>query len=51
MAERLPVDGELLRSMRELLEKTAATSIAASFDIPDTDLELIITLRFKEEEG
>ena len=51
MAEgRLPVDGELLQALRALMEQTNAGFVSVGFDVPDTDLELVVTLRFKEED-
>ena len=51
MAGRVPVDGELLEALRALLEKLDASYVSASFDVPDTDLEVVVTLRYKDEEG
>ncbi|ALL00052.1 hypothetical protein Pyrde_0002 [Pyrodictium delaneyi] len=49
LQQRLPVDGELLRAMKALLERLGATHVSASFDVPGTDLEVVVTLRYRDE--
>ena len=51
VAGKLPVDEELVDALRMFIENTGASFVSAAFEVPDTDLELVVTLRYKEEEG
>ena len=49
MAGKLPISDELFKTLKALLEKLNANYVSAGFDLEN--LELIITLRIKEDEG